>query len=129
MPDRRGGPPGQDLEQRWAVIQTKMQGSAHILRQRGVLMPKRAERGRRVWVLRFQSRDGTRTHRSIYVGCEPSLVRRARNALGELQAPRDHLREATAAAGWMAAAAVLARRFVRLFPRSAGLALGGPARG
>jgi hypothetical protein len=78
-----------------------------------------------VWVVRFQARTAGRRLRTIYIGGEPCLLRRARRALADLQAPRDRRREIAAAAGWLAAAAVLARRLVREFPRFLGRPTGG----
>jgi hypothetical protein len=68
-------------------------------------------RGRRVWVVRFRASDEEgRRLRSIYVGDQPDLVRRAGALLAELQAPRRLAREAAAAARCVRAMARLVRR-------------------
>ena len=74
------------LERRWQKILGKMQDQVMHLQRQGVIVSKISSTGRRVWALRFCSRDqGRRVHRSIYLGGDdqPELLRRARLLLQE----------------------------------------------
>ena len=71
-----------DLEERWRTIEGKILAAAHLLERGGALSLK-DDRGGPVWRLRFRDRSptGKLVERTIRIGKNPELVRRARELL------------------------------------------------
>ena len=72
-----------DRERRWAALQEKLDRVAETLIGQGTLVRKTMPSGRKTWRIRFvDTAGGKRVHRSLHVGTDPQLVRRARQLLG-----------------------------------------------
>jgi hypothetical protein len=75
--------PPSDRERRWAALQEKLDRVAEALVGQGSLVRKTTPSGRETWRIRFvDTSGGKRVHRSLHVGTDPQLVRRARHLLG-----------------------------------------------
>ena len=75
--------PPSDRERRWAALQEKLDRVAETLIGQGTLVRKTMPSGRKTWRIRFvDTSGGKRVHRSLHVGTDPQLVRRARHLLG-----------------------------------------------
>jgi hypothetical protein len=78
-----------DRERRWAALQEKLDRVAETLIGQGALVRKAMPSGRKTWVVRFvDTSGGKRVHRSLHVGTDPQLVRRARQLLGRYRQRR-----------------------------------------
>jgi hypothetical protein len=76
--------PPSDRERRWAALQEKLDRVAETLIGQGTLVRKTMPSGRKTWVIRYvDTSGGKRVHRSLHVGTDPQLVRRARHLLGQ----------------------------------------------
>ena len=74
--------PPSDRERRWAALQEKLDRVAETLIGQGTLVRKTMPSGRKTWRIRFvDTAGGKRVHRSLHVGTDPQLVRRARHLL------------------------------------------------
>ena len=74
--------PPSDRERRWAALQEKLDRVAEALVGQGSLVRKTTPSGRETWRIRFvDTSGGKRVHRSLHVGTDPQLVRRARHLL------------------------------------------------
>ena len=74
--------PPSDRERRWAALQEKLDRVAETLIGQGTLVRKAMPSGRETWVIRYvDASGGKRVHRSLHVGTDPQLVRRARHLL------------------------------------------------
>ena len=72
-----------DRERRWAALEQKLDRVAETLIGQGTLVRKTTPSGRKTWAIRFvDASGGKRVHRSLHVGTDPQLVRRARHLLG-----------------------------------------------
>ena len=86
MPETMSQTPPLDRERRWAALQEKLDRVAETLIGQGALVRKTMPSGRKTWAIRFvDTSDGKRIHRSIHVGTDPQLVRRARHLLGRFR--------------------------------------------
>ena len=83
MPKTTLQTPASDRERRWAALQEKLDRVAETLIGQGTLVRKTMPSGRKTWRIRFvDTAGGKRVHRSLHVGTDPQLVRRARHLLG-----------------------------------------------
>jgi hypothetical protein len=83
MPETTLQTPASDRERRWAALQEKLDRVAETLIGQGALVRKTMPSGRKTWAIRFVDTSGGKpVHRSVYVGVDPRLVRRARHLLG-----------------------------------------------
>ena len=83
MPETMLQTPASDREVRWASLEEKLDRVAETLIGQGTLVRKTTRSGRKTWVIRYvDTAGGKRVHRSIHVGTDPQLVRRARHLLG-----------------------------------------------
>ena len=74
--------PPSDRERRWAALEEKLDRVAETLIGQGTLVRKTMPSGRKTWVIRYvDTSGGKRVHRSLHVGTDPQLVRRARHLL------------------------------------------------
>ena len=70
--------PPSDRERRWAALQEKLDRVAETLIGQGTLVRKTMPSGRKTWAIRYMdTTGGKRVHRSLHVGTDPQLVRRA----------------------------------------------------
>ena len=85
------------LGARWAKLETRLAAVSHLLRRQGSITSKRAGK-RKIARLRFfePSAAGRRVQRSVYIGCDPELIRRARLLLAVYRG--EPIREAAALA-------------------------------
>ena len=82
MPKTTLQTPASDRERRWAAIQEKLDRVAETLIGQGTLVRKTMPSGRKTWAIRYMdTTGGKRVHRSLHVGTDPQLVRRARHLL------------------------------------------------
>ena len=102
------------LEVRWERIRTTMERHRALLEHHGTLEVKRVGTSK-VHVMRFlEGHLGQRVKRTIYVGVNPQLIKRARALLTEFREPRRWQAEAAAAADSLdAIVSRLRRRFHR----------------
>jgi hypothetical protein len=108
----RGWGTARSLEARWLTIREKMHASAAHLRTQGAIVSRLAS-GRRVWTLRYYTRDGDRpVQRTIYLGGDdqPTLLARARLLLAEYRSRTRGVKEVAAAARMAATIAVALKR-------------------
>ena len=83
MPETTLQTPASDRERRWAALEKKLDRVAETLIGQGTLVRKTMPSGRKTWRIRFvDTSGGKRVHRSLHVGTDPQLVRRARHLLG-----------------------------------------------
>ena len=83
MPEIMVPTPPSDRERRWAALEEKLDRVAETLIGQGTLVRKTMPSGRKTWVIRYvDASGGKRVHRSLHVGTDPQLVRRARRLLG-----------------------------------------------
>ena len=67
-----------DRERRWAALEQKLDAVAETLIGQGTLVQKTMPSGHKTWRIRFvDTAGGKRVHRSLHVGTDPQLVRRA----------------------------------------------------
>jgi N-dimethylarginine dimethylaminohydrolase len=103
-------PSDQSLEARWNRIRTAMEQNRAVLEHHGTITVKKAGRAT-VRVLRFcERRQGRRWQRSIYLGADAELVRRA---IALLEAFREPLRWQAETAAAAAALGSIASRLRR----------------
>jgi hypothetical protein len=103
-------PPDQTLEARWNRIRTAMEQNRTLLELQGTITIKKVS-GATVRVLRFcERRQGRRRQRSIYLGADAELVRRA---IALLEAFREPLRWQAETAAAAAALGSIASRLRR----------------
>jgi hypothetical protein len=101
-----------DLEARWNRIRTTMEQNRPALEQQGSIVAKKVD-GVTVRVLRFcQRHHGRRLQRSIYLGVDTELVRRATALLEAFREPLNWQSETDSAA---AALGHIVRRLRRRF--------------
>jgi hypothetical protein len=75
--------PASDRERRWAALEQKLDRVAEMLIGQGTLVRKAMPSGRQTWAIRYvDASGGKRVHRSLHVGTDLQLVRRARHLLG-----------------------------------------------
>jgi hypothetical protein len=74
------------MEDRWLAIRSQLESAADILAKQGVIASRRAS-GRRVWSVRYRQEDrsGRRVHKSIYLGDNAELIRRAQGLLDQFR--------------------------------------------
>jgi hypothetical protein len=81
--------PPSDRERRWAALQAKLDLVAEAIIGQGTLVRKTMPSGRATWRIRYvDTSGGKRVHRSLHVGTDPQLVRRARHLLGRYRQRR-----------------------------------------
>jgi len=105
------------LVTRWERIRTAMERNRALLEDQGTIAVKTVD-GSTVHVLRFCERQqGRRIQRSIYLGADPELVRRAQALLEAFREPKRWEAEVTAAASSLGSiVSRLRRRFGRRGP-------------
>jgi hypothetical protein len=102
--------PDHSLESRWGRIRTAMEQNRALLEQQGTITVKKVG-GATVRVLRFcERRQGRRIQRTIYLGADDELVRRA---IALLEAFREPLRWQAETAAAAAALGSIASRLRR----------------
>ena len=103
--------PTSDRELRWAALEQKLDGVAETLIGQGTLVRKTTPSGRTTWVIRYvDTSGGKRVHRSIYVGADPQLLRRARHLLGRYRERQRWPEEIATYVRLAASVAAVARR-------------------
>ena len=76
------------LEARWQKVHLVLRRHAAALAAQGTLASRLAA-GRRVWSVRFYQSVGTRrAQRSVYLGSDPRLLKRAEELLREFRRPK-----------------------------------------
>ena len=103
--------PPSDRERRWAALQEKLDLVAETLIGQGTLVRKTMPSGRQTWVIRFvDASGGKRVHRSLHVGTDLQLVRRARHLLGRYRQRQGWPEEIATYVRLAGSVAALARR-------------------
>jgi hypothetical protein len=111
MPEITLPTPASDRKRRWIALQEKLDLVAETLIGQGTLVRKATPSGRQTWVIRFvDTSGGKRVHRSVYVGADPRLVRRARHLLGRYRQRRRWPEEVATFVRLAASVAAVARR-------------------
>jgi type I site-specific restriction endonuclease len=82
------------MEDRWLAIRGQLESAADMLTKQGVITSRWAS-GRRVWSVRYRQADrsGRRVHKSIYLGDNAELIRRAQRLLEQFRRREDWCRE------------------------------------
>lgn len=81
------------LERRWSAIAAKLHQARFWLTDQGGLVARRDDGGAPRWVVRFVVAEGNRRrHRSIGIGSDPELVRRAQAMLDAFRSEKEFLK-------------------------------------
>ncbi len=100
-----------DRERRWIALQEKLDRVAETLIGQGTLVRKATPSGRTTWVIRYvDTSGGKRVHRSVYVGADSRLLRRARHLLGRYRERQRWPEEIATYVRLAASVAAVARR-------------------
>ena len=108
------------MEDRWLAIRGQLESAAEILKKQGVIASRRAS-GRRVWSVRYRQEDqsGRRVHKTIYLGDNAELIRRAQGLLDQFRRREAWYREVESMAKLTAALCRVVARNRHLLVRTA----------
>jgi hypothetical protein len=100
-----------EIEARWKVVRERILAVSHLLWTQGNICQK-FDRAGRVWRLRYYERlaEGRLVQRTIRIGRDPLLAKRARELLKRCRARQSWLQEIPKLAPLVTRAAALGRR-------------------